>query len=898
MKKLPILLLSSLLLLGCVVGCGEETSSTPGGQTSDTNSTPAASNINSVTIQNPGVTEVVAGSTLKLTVYVDGPSGSKVTWESSDETVATVRNGTVTFKDVEEDKEVTITAISRDDSSKKDSLTFTVKDCVIDLTRSRGEVDALLFEEEGIYVQAGESALMYEEVYGTKWYVETTLTITDLLDSDDYPKVGLFSGTNEDGYWNGSSDTITNKNALFYVDSMLANKGSGWNVLNFVGQNDIFTDWDWNNQNGYISLSSEDKVKLNSEFTMGLLRNGVNYYLYAKKGASVICYKHVVYEAIAADEPSYAWLGGWAVGYNAKNFKAYVGDEVDALFAQPTEINLATNEQVLFVNDTYQLSVDLGAINIDHTKLSFESSDPDVATVTADGLVVAGANDGNATITVRYGELSAEFKVTVTSDPLYNVVLDGKMDDAIYSEQVRANAYHPRKLGAIDDKVTLYASRNSRGLYVFADYKSAENAVSAVNWWEGNNFEMTFTNSKGLLFNKFELSIGANDSNAVQHWVSLHAGTNQHNYSDGYLSDLVLNETTGLYEMTFEMFVAYEDLVYPDKTTLVKPDEVIGFGFGSPRDGWGNNAGYRNANLVTCPKITATGIYEGNIPETECYEHEYTDFVTTKPVSCVEDGSRTRTCKWCGHADTEVILSNGEHVWNMEDVTVTTPATCTTEGVGSVPCTANCGATKDDVVVAKDPHNHSGTYTDKKWSCCGNLIETVVDGDIKDWNSCLVTVDFVDSSQPWEVEFKLHNLRTANSTGWGDNFVAEVFSPSWQNGGWTFRSDWCGWGPWTDGGNASYTDINNGVWADKFDQAAMDMDVVINFAFDPEASTITVNMDYYSNVAPFNTEDKHLTYQVKNVSWRGLMTVAVGAFNSRVQITDAYVLKGVGNRIV
>lgn len=721
MKKLPILLLSSLLLLGCVVGCGEETpSSTPGSQGGTNTSTPAVSNIRSVTIQDPGITEIVEGIRLPLEAVVDGPAGSKVTWSSSNEAVATVRNGTVTFKSVEQDSEVTITATSRDDTTKSDSITFTVKDCVINFERSTGAFDALLFEEEGVTVEAGDSALVYDKVYGTKWYVEATFSLDELNDPAGYSKFGLFSGTNENGQWNGSMDANINKNAMFYIDAQKSLENAGFNVLNFVGQNDTFTDWDWGNQKGHVALSNEDKVKMGLDYTLGLLRNGVNYYLFAKKGAAMHCYKHVVYDAITADEPTYAWLGGWGTGYNARDFKAYVGDEVDALYAQPTEVVLSSDEQVLFVNDTYQINVDLGSVNIDHTKLTFESSNPDVATVDAKGLVVAGAADGETTITVRYGDLSAELALTVTSDPLYNVVLDGKMDDAIWSEQVKANVNDPLK----DGKIKLYATRNTRGLYIFADFTSTSDKTHEVDWFRGNNIEMTFTNAQGLLLNAFELEIGAEPDNLVQHWASLHSGLNKHNFTDGYLSDLVLNETTGLYEMTFEMFVSYERLVYQDKQTLVKPNEVIGFGFGSPNDVWANNAGYRNANLATCPKITATGIYEGNIPEAECTEHVYGNYVVTTSPSCTTDGEATRTCKWCGHADTKVVESTGEHVWNYDNVTVLTPSTCTTHGVGSVPCTGTCGETKDDVELPLDSHNHSGTYENNKWSCCGSVLES------------------------------------------------------------------------------------------------------------------------------------------------------------------------------
>lgn len=88
--------------------------------------------VESVTITGNGVTDekatMTAGDTLQLSAMVlpEGATEKGVTWESSDNSVATVSNGTVTAKNVTEKKTVTITAKSVSNEEKSDSITITV----------------------------------------------------------------------------------------------------------------------------------------------------------------------------------------------------------------------------------------------------------------------------------------------------------------------------------------------------------------------------------------------------------------------------------------------------------------------------------------------------------------------------------------------------------------------------------------------------------------------------------------------------------------------------------------------------------------------------------------------------------------------------------------------------
>ena len=139
MKKcLPITLLVSLLCFGA--GCTPKQSSTSstGGTTPTSSSVAPKVTVSSVEIEYDGETTVLAGSTAKLKAEVKMSDGSKgkVEWSTSDENIAKVNNGIVSFKNVLEDSTVTITATSKEDSSKSASVTFEVKFTAINFANS------------------------------------------------------------------------------------------------------------------------------------------------------------------------------------------------------------------------------------------------------------------------------------------------------------------------------------------------------------------------------------------------------------------------------------------------------------------------------------------------------------------------------------------------------------------------------------------------------------------------------------------------------------------------------------------------------------------------------------------------------------------------------------------
>lgn len=691
-----------------ITSTGNHESSLPGSVSTSTiqSSTVEQIVVTSVSIEYDGETTVLAGTTAKLSANVESTGSGKVTWSSSNEDVAKVVNGSVSFRNVAADTEVTITATSREDETKSASITFTVKYSAINFANSRGNYDNSLFLDEGVVeVEKGDSALLFNGVYGTKWYVEAEVTPLDLgSEGDQYPKFGIMTGDSADGMWNYEC-----KNLFYFVDAQNPATTNSWTGLGFVGQNDEHSDWNWGS-NSAASVAGTNAFRKGEPTKMGLLRDGCNYYLYAGVGEGYGVVKHVVNTHFAADEATYAWFGGWVTSYSLANVVVKVGNEVDSQYKDPTSLTLGQYSQTLYLGDTYQIDYQLDSNIYNPSKLTFTSSDETVATVSNTGLVTAGTTKGSATITVAYGDLKADFTVDVTDDAMFRVVLDGKMDDLLWTEEVKSNYLsHNNPEGTV--KIDLYASKNSRGIYFYADYQTKVDHTGAGNWWEGDNIELRLNNQAGLLPNDSEP-----EGNKYQYWVSRYGVGAASNMNGQYITAPALNEETGYYELSFEFFVDY-------KKAGITADDLVGFTIGANPGGSGWYAGrdFATGDFAKTNKISSRGITR-YLAEEDCpvEGHEYESRIT-KPVTCVDDGETTYTCKWCGHTYTEPIPAVGEHNYNEEVVPVT-PSTCSTHGVGHQGCSGCDDYT--EVELPFDYHNHSAwDATASSCSGCGSVLE-------------------------------------------------------------------------------------------------------------------------------------------------------------------------------
>lgn len=97
--------------------------------------------------------------------------------------------------------------------------------------------------------------------------------------------------------------------------------------------------------------------------------------------------------------------------------------------------------------------------------ITFESSNTSVATVSADGLITA-VGAGEATITVRLGELSGSCTVTVTQEVVYSLSLDVTALEVGVGSQAALTAF-PRKSGEDEGKTVEWTIDGESGIVTY-----------------------------------------------------------------------------------------------------------------------------------------------------------------------------------------------------------------------------------------------------------------------------------------------------------------------------------------------------------------------------------------------------------------------------------------------
>lgn len=826
MKKKLISLLG-LVAMFTLSGCGDK----PGTETPGTEKpAPDTANKETVTVTKVEITTsagvalteddltVLDGTNFTLKAAVTGnKTGLKVDWTTSNADVAKVTNGVVRFLSVTVDTDVTITATSKDDKSKSDSVTFHVKHSRIDFASSRAtNLDQSLFMSEGkLITDVGDTALVYSDVYDTKWYVQADITYTEFSDSDKYPKFGIMTG-NKPGVWNATSENDICYNNFFYLDTVTPASIHSWNVFNFVTTDSTYATWDWGKQLGGFNYG----VSLGETYTLGLLRDGQDYYQFVTKPGEdgtpgeILCMKHVTDTLIPADEKTYAWVGGWGCAAEVSNFVSYTGDAVDAMYKPITTLDVNGDNAMVFLNETYQLNIKADVVNFDMHKITFTSSDETVATVSSTGLITAKDKPGTTKITVSYdGKVNKEITFHVTDDVNFRVELDGKMDDSIWSEKVKKNFYRLNLNGA-GEYINFYSAMNVRGIYLYAEahVNSMKNDETSESWWENDNFEGRFVDTaKGTVISGVNPTGDGNDG---QFWISANKTSN---LDDFYVSDTTLNEATGKYDIVYETFTSFDTLNEGVEANTYNSNTPIAIYLGSnPASNWKAADFFNKPNEAL--RVTKDGFMHPDGTYCSEEQHAYGDWVVTKPNTCGEDGEKHRTCKFCGHTETEVIAKDeSAHVYDYENATVKTPSTCSTHGVGEASC-AKCGK-KQEVELPLDPTNHSGEFKDGQYTCCHMHVEAGKTADLDNFNGAgwgdaahqLVIASEL-TGENWQVKYEYHNESNmtagiANSDNvWkhGLNFVRDAVT----NDIVVERMDW--WG-WADDGNGDGVHSLTGV---------------------------------------------------------------------------------------
>ncbi len=889
MKKnlVSILALAAMFTLA---GCGEKTSDAPiSAKSSDTPTTDKNSTSTTDTIKVTGVSitnsdgaalsedelTVLDGTnvTLKASVTAN-KTGLKVTWSSSNTEVAKVTNGVVRFLSVSAETDVTITATSKDDTTKSASVTFHVKHSMIDFSSSRAtDLDTSEFLSDGkITTSVGDTALVYADVYGTKWYVQADITYTAFSESDAYPKFGIMTG-NKAGVWSATTESDICYNNFFYLDTNNPNSSSSWSNFNTVVTDNTYANWNWGGQLGGFNYN----YKRGETLTLGLLRDGQDYYQFVTKQnedgtpGELVCKKHVVDTLIPADQATYAWVGGWATAAEVSNFKSLSGNAVDSMYGTPSSLNVNGDGTTLYIQETYQLNVSADFINFDSKKLTYVSSDETVATVSDTGLVTAKNKAGSTEITISYGTtLTKKITINVTDDIAFKVDVDGKMDDVLWSDKVKANFYRLNLNGA-GEYIDFYGAKNSRGIYLFAKahVNAKKNDEGSSDWWENDNFEGRFVDTTTK--NAIE---GPNISNHGQWWISANKTSNLDEF---YVSDVVLNEETNKYDIVYETFTSYDTLnVGVDANTYNINTPIAIYVGSNPASGWKAADFFDKADAAL--RVTTDGFMHADGKYCSDGDHEYGNWVVTKENTCGEDGIKTRTCKYCAHEDTDVIAADASaHKVDLSKGTVKSKGTCSTDAVVECVCEV-CGQTVN-ANGGKDRSNHEG-YVEAEHKCttCG---ETVIAGDKLDLDKSnsggpyADTVTFQHSiSGDFTAVIKTSNTTTTNGTSASDNVwrttFPVIFDAADHGNGAFFRWDWC---QFTQGNGWSEAS-NTGIWKDD-DQVSFDFNtemftLVTSFTTDTTitrvGNLITINSVIHPTAEAYSSRNFHYTSTIKTTA--------------------------------
>lgn len=847
-RKINVLLLSATIMVGMigttVVSCGS-------GSTEETPSE-VTKNIESVTIKGYDDTTVLDGSIVTLKAEVKAIDetkdySNKVTWKSSDETIATVKNGAVTFKTVTEDKDVTITATSVEDDTKASSVKFTVKHAPIDIYNSKGqELDTSMFLEDGtVTVAPGDVALISADAYGTKFYYEAEIQIDSIAETENYPKIGIMVADNGDGNWCGQGDGIAS--GFFYLDAIKSNLSAGVSTYGFVASDEVNANWDWGKK-PTTDFNAGKSVKMGVKFKMGLLRNGTQYILYVENAetGAMEAVRSLTWNGIAGDQEAHTWIGGFNTGMTVGGFKSYKGDAVDALFKDPTTITTNGN-QTLYIGDTFQTEYKLDSNAYDFSKLTFTSSDTTVATVSETGLVTATEKPGTTTISVNYGSVSGSYSVTVTDDPSVKVVLDGKRDDIIWEKAKEKPIYLNRDNNNFED---FYAVKTSRGVYISADLFTKEVHNTSTNWWQGDNFE-------------FKLSADEGATWTGQLWFSSVAGNS--NMKD--VACTSYTETKGMHVVSIEALIPYSTI---GETANIESKIIAGNGFGANPGGAGWHAFGENH------EITTEGFADG--AKHDCSGgHTVCQTEIVTPSTCVDVGAGREYCRYCDWTN-EIEIPVSGHKAKEDTITVTRAATADNYTEYSAEC-ETCGQTytyEDDrcanILEAPIAHNHNAGGWDDR-----NI-----------WSDVLV-------NKTGDFKYRVDAHMEGGGTKADENYAADancwktllpvIYATDEDNNlldSATFRLDWFGWMNDRNGDGAQIAVAqDNGLswcdWANEIATAVKDAEVA--FVFERKGNDLYIDSSVYSNTyeKQYGTMRQKLTglnYETISVAFSSEFTVA------------------------
>ena len=383
MKKKLILLLSFPLILA---SCQARNNEVPSGEPLPEPSVQIVDTINPKTIYG--------ATSLELAADIENSDG-QVTWTSSDETVATVNNGVVSFLDINEKKEVKIKASLQEGIF--DEVTYMVNPNPIDIEHSDGYSASNFYS--GFSITGNQKVLFRKAASSTFFYQASFKSV-------------LKTGSGWFGfYFYDSSSSPSDALVKIKVEGKPSFKVNGYPYL-YVEKG---------GESSRVALPFDAAFKEDAFSDLGIAKIDSDLYIYGNGGEEYRCVEHF-FDIFQGNEEYKVGIFTENFDVTLKNFD--VNDDA-AIFDEPTKIFLAEKSTTLHVEDLYRLQVRGDRLNIDPAKMTYTSSNNAVASVNSKGVVEALAA-GDVTITAKYDN-SIEASVNIHIDPKI-IIMAFKLD--------------------------------------------------------------------------------------------------------------------------------------------------------------------------------------------------------------------------------------------------------------------------------------------------------------------------------------------------------------------------------------------------------------------------------------------------------------------------------------
>ena len=375
-KKLVLLFTVPLFLMACQK---KSENTTPDVQPEQTETQKLQ-----IKIVDNGISKAFGATSFELTVTTDA-SASPITWTSSDESVAIVNNGVVTFLDVVEKKEVTIKAALNEESF--DEVTYEVNPNPIDIDNSDGYIASSFYNG---FTITGNQKVLFRKAASTNFFYKASF------------KSVLRTGSGWFGFYlYNTSNAVNDAIAKVKVEGLPTFKVNGYPYL-YLEQGLEET---------RVALPYNAAFKEDAFSDLGIAKVDSDLYIYGSAGETYQCVEHF-FDAFSKDDE-------FKVGIFTENFdvtlKNFDTSDDARLFDEPTKLILAEESKNLHVEDKYRIQVRGDRLNINPQKITYISSDTDVVTVDEKGVVEAIA-DGDTVITVKYDN-KLETSMNVHVDP-------------------------------------------------------------------------------------------------------------------------------------------------------------------------------------------------------------------------------------------------------------------------------------------------------------------------------------------------------------------------------------------------------------------------------------------------------------------------------------------------